>query len=83
MITNVDKKLKIAVPAIQSVSVDHYTVSNSSAADPMDCGPSDSSVPGISHAKILEWVAIFSSGVSSLLRDQTSISCIGRQGVYH
>ena len=33
---------------------------------------------GISHARILECVAISSSRVSSQLRDQTCISCIGR-----
>ena len=47
--------------------------------DPMDCGPPDSSVHGISQVKILEWVAISSSRGSSWPRDQTHISCIGRQ----
>ncbi|KAM7226499.1 hypothetical protein CapIbe_022644, partial [Capra ibex] len=32
--------------------------------DPMDCSPPDSSVHGISQARILEWVAIFSSRAS-------------------
>ena len=30
--------------------------------DPMDCSPSGSPVHGISQARILEWVAIFSPG---------------------
>ena len=33
--------------------------------DPMDCGPPDSSVHGIFQARILEWVAMPSSKVSS------------------
>ena len=44
--------------------------------DPMDCSPPGSSVHGISHAKILERVAISSSRRSSLSRDQTCVSCI-------
>ena len=50
--------------------------------DPMDCSPPDSSVHGISQARILEWVAISSRG-SSQPRDGTNlhlfnISCIGK-----
>ena len=33
--------------------------------DPMDCGPPGSSVHGILQARILEWVAISFSRVSS------------------
>ena len=51
--------------------------------DPMDCRISGSSVHGISQARILEWVAISFSRQSSWPRDQTHISCIGRQIVYH
>ena len=42
--------------------------------DPMDCSPSGSSVHGILQARILEWIAISSSRVSSQHRDQTHIS---------
>ena len=36
--------------------------------DPIDCSPPGSSVPGISQARILEWVAIsFSNKVSILV----------------
>ena len=35
--------------------------------DPIDCTPACSSVHGIFQAKILEWVAIFSSRESSLI----------------
>ena len=44
--------------------------------DPMDCSPPDSSVHGIFQARILEWVAISSSRVSSWPRDQTRISWV-------
>ena len=39
--------------------------------DPVDCSLPGSSVHGIILAKILEWVAISSSGGSSQLRDPT------------
>ena len=42
-----------------------------------------SSVHGISQARILEWVAISFSRGSSWPRDQTHVSCIGRQILYH
>ena len=51
--------------------------------DPMDCSPSGSSVQGIHQARILEWVAISSSRGSSWPRDQTFISCLGRQILYY
>ena len=44
--------------------------------DPMDCSPSNSSVHGISQTRILDWVAIFSSKVSSQPRDRTQVSCL-------
>ena len=37
----------------------------------------------ISQAGILEWVAIFFSRGSSLARDPTRVSCIGRWILYH
>ena len=54
--------------------------------DPMDCSPPGSLVHGIFQARILEWVAMPSSGGSSQPRDQTYISflsCIVRQVLYH
>ena len=50
---------------------------------PMDHSLPGSSVHGILQARILEWVAMPSSKGSSRPRDQTCISCIGRQIVYH
>ena len=54
--------------------------------DPMDCSIPGSSVHGISHAKILEWVAVSSSRGSSQHRNWTCISCVsclGWQILYH
>ena len=50
---------------------------------PMDCSLPGSSVHGVSQARVLERVAIFFSKGSSLTRDQTPISCIGRRTLYH
>ena len=44
--------------------------------DPMDWSPPGSSVYGILQARMLEWVAIFYSRMSSWLRDWTHVSCI-------
>ena len=44
--------------------------------DPVDCSLPGSSVHGIILAKILEWVAISSSGGSSQLSDPTCSFCI-------
>ena len=50
--------------------------------DHMDYSPPGSSY-GISQARILEWVAIFSSRGSSWLRDWIYNSCIGRWILYY
>ena len=54
--------------------------------DPMEYSLPDSSDHWILLARIVEWVAIFSSRRSSWPRDQTHISdvsCIGHQILYH
>ena len=54
--------------------------------DHMDRSPPGSSVHGIFQARILQWVAMSYSKVSSQPRDQSCISyvsCIGRQILYH
>ena len=51
--------------------------------DPMNCSPPGSSVYGIFQARILEWIAVFSSRGSSQTRDWKQVSCIGRQILYH
>ena len=47
-----------------------------SLCDSMDCSLPGSSVHGILQARILEWVAILFSKVSSQPRDQTWVSCM-------
>ena len=46
-----------------------------SLCNPVDCSTPDSSVHGISQARILEWVAIPFSRGSSWARDWTQVSC--------
>ena len=58
-----------------------HVLALSNSCDPVDCSPPGSSVHGIFQAKILEWVAIFSSRGSSQPRNWTHmsyVSCIGR-----
>ena len=43
---------------------------------PVDCSLAGSSLHGILQARVLEWVAISFSRVSSQPRDQTRVSCI-------
>ena len=49
---------------------------------PMACSPPGSFVHGMSQARMAECVAVSSSWESSWCRDQTSVSCIGRQALY-
>ena len=51
--------------------------------NPMDCSLPSSSVYGFLQARILEWVTMPFSRVSSLPRDWTRVSCVGRQLLYH
>ena len=51
--------------------------------DPLDCSLPSSSVCGISQARILKWVAISSSRVSSQPRDQTCVFCIAGRFFTH
>ena len=51
--------------------------------NPMNCSLPGSSVHGISQARILDWVVIFFSRGSYQPRDQTHVSCIGKQILYH
>ena len=54
--------------------------------EPTDCNPPGSSTHGLSQARVLEWVALFSSRGSSQSRDRIYISCIssiGRWILYH
>ena len=58
-----------------------WVVSNS--CDPMDRGSWQATVHGNSQARILEWVAMPSSRVSSQPRDQTQVSLHCRQILHH
>ena len=49
----------------------------------MDYSPLGSSAHGISQVRILERVAISFSRGSSRPEDQTLVSCVGRQILYH
>ena len=49
---------------------------------PLDYSPPDSSVHGIFQARILQWAAISFSRGSSQPKDQTCVSCTGRQTLY-
>ena len=63
-----------------------YTQSCPTLCDPMDCSLPGFSVYGIFQARVLEWVAIFSSRGSSWARDWTyisSISCTDMLFLYH
>ena len=51
--------------------------------DPMNYSPPGFSIHGISQARTLEWVAVPFFRESYQPRDQTWISCIGRQILYH
>ena len=74
------KKLKIDLSCVYPCSVNqlHPTV-----CDPTDCSLPDSSVHGIYSPRILKKVAIFSFRESFQCMDQTCISCIGRNTLYH
>ena len=50
---------------------------------PTDYSPSGPSVHRVFQARMLEWVAISSSRGFSQPRNQTCISCIGGQSLYH
>ena len=51
--------------------------------DPMDCSPPGFPVHGTLQSRTLEWGAISFSRGSSRPRDQTRVSFIGRQILYH
>ena len=51
--------------------------------DPIDCNSPGSSVREISQARLLEWVTISPSRISSQPRDQAHISCTDKWIHYH
>ena len=64
----------------------HFVVQSLSCTqlffDPMDCSPPGFSVHGIFQTKTLEWVSISFSRQSSKPKNQSCVSCIGRQILY-
>ena len=64
-------------------SESEVTQSCPTLCDPMDYSLPGSSVHGISQARILEWVDMSFSRGSFQPRDQTHVSCIGKQILYH
>ena len=58
------------------------SVSHAYLCNLINCSLPGSFVHGISQARILEWVAIFFSRGSFQTRDQTHVSCVGRQILY-
>ena len=50
---------------------------------PKDCSLPASSAHGVFQARVLEWVAISFSRGSFRPRDQTHVSCVSRQILYH
>ena len=76
----IDRRNQVHVTAIDFQLLSH------DICNPMDCSPPHSSVHGILHTRVLEWVALSSSRGSSQPRDRTRISCIsciGRCVLYH
>ena len=70
---------RIKSPEINFCMLSHVQFS----VTPIDCSPTHSSVHGISQATILEQIAISSSREYSQSWDQTHVSCIGKQILYH
>ena len=71
-----DTRLLVMTPIDQVEVKVLVTQSCLTLCDPMDCSPPGSSVYGILQARILEWVAILFSRVSSQPRDQNQVSCV-------
>ena len=51
--------------------------------DPVNCSLPSSSIHGIFQARVLEWVAISFTRVSSWPRDRTQVSCTGSRTLCH
>ena len=78
-------KLKKAWNSSSPISNSTRSITQSclTLCSPVDCSPPGSSVHGIFQARILKWVAISFSRGSYPLRNQTCISCIAWQILYH
>ena len=65
-----------AICAARQVKRSEVAQSGPTLCDPIDCSLQGSSVHGIFQARILNWVTIPFSRVSSQPRDQTRVSCV-------
>ena len=96
-ITNIFVNTQNYLASVESISLPIYlsvidtkllccAQSCSTVRHPVDCSPPGFSVHGNLQARVLAWVAIFSSRGSSQPRNQICVSCIsfpGRQILYH
>ena len=74
----------LSLPALQNfreaeIDIVSQSVMSDSATPWTVAGQAPLSVHGILQARILEWVAIFFSRGSPQPRDQTPVSCTGKQ----
>ena len=78
-VNTAERKLRLVLSFVNSVPV---SLSCLTLCNPTDCSPPVSllCVHGIFQARILEWVAIFSSRGSSRPRDQTQVSSTANRG---
>ena len=86
MCTHTEASSSLSTSLLISTCVHAQSLSHVWFCNPMDCSPPDSSVCGISQARILEWVAISFFRGSSRPRDQNHVFCVsssGRQILYH
>ena len=69
------RELPFSIPCL-CVHVCLVALSRLILCDPMDCSPPGSSICGIFHLRVLEWVAISSSRGSSQPKDRIRVSCV-------
>ena len=74
--SNTAKRLNMQCMSMKILKWSEVTQLYPTLCDPMDCSLPETSVHGIFQARVLEWVAISYSRVSSRPRDRTQVSCI-------
>ena len=70
------KKAGFEIVSLETEVCVHSCFSHVWLWDPMECSPPGSPGYRILHARILDWVAMSSSRVSSQTKEWTSVSCI-------
>ena len=71
------------IPTIWEENESEVAQSCPTLRDPVDCNLSGSAVHGIFQARVLEWIAIYSSRGSSRPRNRTQVSFIAGRRFYH